>query len=59
VPITINGSGKVNPCKRLEIYPGPITIRIGEPILTEGRKGTGRDRLMEEVKGAIEAGLDR
>jgi 1-acyl-sn-glycerol-3-phosphate acyltransferase len=59
VPITINGSGKLNPCKTLEIYPGTITIRFGDPIPTEGRKGAGRDRLMEEVKGAIEAGLDR
>ena len=59
VPVTINGSGRLNPSKRLEIYPGTITIRFGGPILTEGKKGAGRDRLMEEVRGAIEAGLDR
>ena len=59
VPITISGSGKVNPSKKLKIYPGTISISFGEPILTEGRKGAGRDRLMEEVRGTIEAGLDR
>jgi 1-acyl-sn-glycerol-3-phosphate acyltransferase len=58
VPMTINGSGKVNPCKKLEIYPGPIKIRIGDPISTEGRKGAQRDQLMDEVKEAIEAGLE-
>ena len=57
VPMTINGSGRVNPCKRLEIYPGTITIRFGEPIPTERRRGAQRDRLMEEVKAAIEAGF--
>lgn len=59
VPFTINGSAKVNPCKRLEIYPGTITIRFAEPINTAGKSGSHRDHLMEQVKAAIEAGLDR
>ena len=59
VPFTINGSAKVNPCKRLEIYPGTISIRFAEAITTAGKSGSHRDQLMEQVKAAIEAGLDR
>jgi 1-acyl-sn-glycerol-3-phosphate acyltransferase len=59
VPLTISGSGRVNPCKRFEIYPGTITIRFGKPIETDGKKGARRDQLLEEVRSAIEAGLTR
>jgi len=59
VPMTINGSGKINPCKRLEIYPGTITIRFSEPIITGGKSGALRDHLLEEVKAAIDAGLQK
>lgn len=59
VPLTINGSGTVNPCKRLEIYPGTITIRFADPIVTGGKSGAQRDLLLEEVKAAIDAGLNR
>jgi 1-acyl-sn-glycerol-3-phosphate acyltransferase len=59
VPLTINGSAKVNPCKRLELYPGKITIRFGEPIPpVEGGGGAHRDLLMERVRAAIAAGLE-
>jgi len=59
VPFTINGSAKVNPCKRLELYPGKITIRFAEPIQPEEGGGAHRDLLMERVRTAIAAGLDR
>jgi 1-acyl-sn-glycerol-3-phosphate acyltransferase len=59
VPFTINGSAKVNPCKRLEIYPGKITIRFAEPIHPMEGGGAHRDLLMEQVRTAISAGLDR
>jgi 1-acyl-sn-glycerol-3-phosphate acyltransferase len=59
VPLTINGSALVNPCKRLELYPGKITIRFSDPI-PPVEKGAGRrDTRMEQVRSAIEAGLDR
>lgn len=57
VPLTICGSGKVNPSKRMELYPGTITIRFADPIETAGKKGAQRDQLLEEVKAAIDAGL--
>lgn len=59
VPVTINGSMLVNPKNRLELYPGTITIRFGEPIPTAGGAGRERERLMEEVRQAIAAGLER
>jgi len=59
VPLTINGSAKVNPCKRLELYPGKITIRFGEPISSVEGGGAHRDLLMEQVRTAIAAGLER
>lgn len=58
VPFTINGSAKVNPPKRLEVHPGTITIRFGDPISTEGATGKRRDELIERVRDAIEAGLE-
>jgi 1-acyl-sn-glycerol-3-phosphate acyltransferase len=59
VPVTINGSMRVNPKNRLELYPGTITIRFAEPIPTAGGAGRERERLMEEVRQAIAAGLER
>ena len=59
VPLTINGSAKVNPCKRLELYPGTITIRFGDPISPVEGGGAHRDLLMEQVRTAISAGLER
>jgi 1-acyl-sn-glycerol-3-phosphate acyltransferase len=59
VPFTINGSAKVNPCKRLELYPGKITIRFAEPIHPGVGGGAHRDLLMEQVRTAIASGLDR
>jgi 1-acyl-sn-glycerol-3-phosphate acyltransferase len=59
VPLTINGSARINPCKRLELYPGKITIRFGEPIFPVEGGGAHRDLLMEQVRTAIAAGLER
>ncbi len=59
VPLTINGSGRVNPCKRLELYPGKIRISFGEPILPAERGIGQRDLLMEQVRTAIDAGLEK
>jgi 1-acyl-sn-glycerol-3-phosphate acyltransferase len=59
VALTINGSAKVNPRKRIELYPGKITIRFAEPISPMEGGGAHRDLLMEKVRTAIAAGLDR
>jgi 1-acyl-sn-glycerol-3-phosphate acyltransferase len=59
VPCTINGSRLVNPSKKIELYPGVITIRFGEPIMAEARNETERQQLLERVQAAIDAGLER
>lgn len=56
VPFTINGSGRVNPSKRLELYPGEISIQFGTPIAVP--VGKGRTELMEEVRTAIATHLE-
>lgn len=58
VPFTINGSARVNPAKRLEIHPGTITIRFGDPMPTGGATGKKRDDLIDRVREAIENGLE-
>jgi 1-acyl-sn-glycerol-3-phosphate acyltransferase len=58
VPFTINGSAGVNPAKRLEIHPGSISIRFGDPIPTKGSTGKKRDDLIDQVREAIENGLE-
>ena len=59
VPMTINGSMRINPKNRLELYPGTIRVRFSDPIATDGAAGKERDRLMEEVRQAIDGGLER
>lgn len=58
IPFTINGSARVNPPKQLQLKPGTITIRFGDPIPTEGATGKRRDELIDRVKASIEAGLE-
>jgi 1-acyl-sn-glycerol-3-phosphate acyltransferase len=58
VPLTINGSAAVNPCKRLELYPGTITIRFADPIPTAEGDAARSEQLMEQVRTAIAAGLE-
>lgn len=59
VPMTINGSMKVNPKDRLALYPGTIRVVFADPVPTAGAAGQERERLMEEVRRAIEDGLER
>jgi 1-acyl-sn-glycerol-3-phosphate acyltransferase len=56
VPLTINGSMRINPRNRLELYPGTIRIRFADPIPVAGKE---RERLMDEVRRAIDEGLEK
>ncbi len=59
VPVTINGSMRINPAHRIELHPGTIRVRFGEPISTSGR-GRGQDeQTMEQVRAAIAGGLEK
>ena len=58
VPCTITGSMEVNPSKRIELYPGTITLRFAPPIEPSARSDAERQALLEQVRGAIAAGLE-
>ena len=59
VPLTINGSIAINPKNRIELNPGTISIHFAEPLPPIGTAAQERDSLMEEVRMAIERGLER
>ena len=54
VPIGIRGTRAVMPRQGWRIDAGDIEVRIGQPIETAGRSVEERDRLIEEVRNAID-----
>lgn len=60
IPVTINGSGTVNPGGRIELFSGRITLTLNPPvIIPEGmKKGEAEEWLMETVRGVITSGLE-
>ena len=58
VPVTINGSMRINPKTRLELHPGTIRVRIADPIPTAGLGVHDRQRLLDDVRRIIEEGLE-
>lgn len=62
VPIAIVGIGKVLPIHSHQLTPGPVTMRIGDPIPTEGLAPAARTALTQQLYDAIVAlqkqGLD-
>ncbi len=57
VPFTINGSLKINPCTRITLYPGTLTISFSAPIPTTG--SVGREELQTLVRSAIAEKLEQ
>ncbi|MGH7805646.1 MAG: lysophospholipid acyltransferase family protein, partial [Candidatus Binatia bacterium] len=55
VPIGVRGTRNVMPRQGWTIDAGDVVVRIGRPIETAGRSLDERNRLIEEVRGAIEA----
>jgi 1-acyl-sn-glycerol-3-phosphate acyltransferase len=60
VPVTINGSGRVNPAGRTFIRPGTISITLHQPVIpsTAGSRTEAETRLMEQVQCAISSALE-
>jgi 1-acyl-sn-glycerol-3-phosphate acyltransferase len=58
VPVSIDGSWRINPPKQLRLYPGPMTVRFGKPVPTSGEGAPGRGELPEVVRRAIAAGME-
>jgi 1-acyl-sn-glycerol-3-phosphate acyltransferase len=57
VPVAICGSHEIMPKHSRWIRGGTIRVRISPPLQTAGCTTADRDRLMEEVRKAIELGL--
>jgi 1-acyl-sn-glycerol-3-phosphate acyltransferase len=53
VPFGIAGSRRVLPKGRWRMRRGPVVVRFGEPIPTDGYDRSDRDALMERVRQAV------
>lgn len=49
-PVTIEGTGKISPRGSWDIRPGPVTVKIGKPILPEEYSGMTADQLLHKVR---------
>ena len=60
IPATVNGSGKVNPGGRIDLYSGSITLTLHPQVtVPEGmKKGEAEEWLMEKVRSVITSGLE-
>ena len=60
VPVTINGSGRVNPANKLRLYSGDITITLHPPLVPPAglRRNEAENWMMEQVQGQIESVLE-
>ena len=57
LPVAIDGTYDVFPATRWSIKPGPVTIRVGTPIRTEGLTVRDKTRLLQESRSQILAML--
>jgi 1-acyl-sn-glycerol-3-phosphate acyltransferase len=60
IPVTINGSGRVNPSGQIRLYNGRITLTLHPRITVpeEMKKSEAEIWLMERVQEAIASGLE-
>jgi 1-acyl-sn-glycerol-3-phosphate acyltransferase len=58
LPVTCNGAHKIMPKKTLRIYPGHVTVTVGDPIVTAGLTEDDVPELMERTRQAISQNLD-
>ncbi len=57
LPVSVSGTHKILPCKTLKLLPGSATITIQEAIDTTAYSHDDRERLMADVRAAIQKGL--
>lgn len=53
LPVAIQGTYDVFPAGAKRLTPGPVTIRVGKPIPTEGLTVRDKGRLLEESRAQI------
>lgn len=61
IPVTINGSGRINPANQIRLYSGDITIVLHPPVNVAGdlRRSEAESLLMENVRSSIESALEQ
>lgn len=60
VPVTINGSGRINPANQVRLYSGDISITLHPPITfpADLRRSEAESWMMEQVRRQIESVLE-
>ncbi|MDD2733919.1 MAG: lysophospholipid acyltransferase family protein [Desulfuromonadaceae bacterium] len=60
VPVTINGSGRINPANEIRLYSGDISITLHPPVVSPSglRKSDAESWMMEHVRKQIESALE-
>ncbi|HIJ87674.1 MAG TPA: 1-acyl-sn-glycerol-3-phosphate acyltransferase [Desulfuromonadales bacterium] len=60
IPVTINGSGRVNPANRIRLFSGNISITLHPPVAfpSELRRSEAESWMMEQVRKQIESVLE-
>lgn len=60
IPVTINGSGRINPANQIRLYSGDIRIKLHPPMNVPGhlRKSEAEIWMMENVRDSIKSGLE-
>lgn len=60
IPVTINGSGRINPAGQLRLYSGDIRITLHPPVVLPEklRRSEAEGWMMENVRGRIESVLE-
>jgi len=53
LPVAIDGTYEVYSANARWLTPGPVTIRVGTPIPTEGLTVRDKDRLLNESRAQI------
>jgi len=59
VPISVSGSNKIMPKGEFVIRPGRVRITFHEPVATEGSAMEDRQLIIDRVRQAILAGLEK
>jgi 1-acyl-sn-glycerol-3-phosphate acyltransferase len=60
IPVTINGSGRINPANQIRLYSGDISITLHPPLNLPGdlRRSEAESWMMENVRNSIESALE-
>ncbi|MGY4514773.1 lysophospholipid acyltransferase family protein [Lysobacter sp. HA18] len=53
IPVAMTGSGAILPPNGFRVRPGTIRLRIGTPLLPEGKGGDARQHLADSARQAI------